>query len=372
MKIKLINILFACMIFASFLKADFNSLAYDRSSENILNSFGVSGTYLAKLKINTSLSPAKADERWDYFVEKFDSSYDFIPILKSMIAQAGIPQEFLFLAMAESEFSSKAYSPKKAAGIWQLMPKTAKQLGLKINEYVDERKDPIKSTQAAIKYLQFLYKITGQWYLAAMAYNCGVGRLQKAIKEAKTTDIGTLLDDHKKYLPRETRDYIRKILTMSIAFNNIDKLKSEDREYLLNRGAMNTLASVNIKAGTLLKDIADGAGISLDELKKYNRQFKYNFLPPGYDEYSVYIPYSHLAYFKQNFKQDFNSNQMFVLHKIKKGETLTSISKKYKVSITALKTTNKLKNSFLSINQKIIVPVIRSDYQKLAKNEIKH
>ncbi|PAF47640.1 lytic transglycosylase [Helicobacter sp. 12S02232-10] len=363
-------VLLTCLCSSSMLKADFNSLIYDRFSENILNSFGVSGTFLAELKVKNSFKTNSAEARWDYFLEKFDSSYEFIPILKSMMAQAGIPQEFLFLAMAESEFSTRAYSPKKASGIWQLMPVTAKQLGLKINDYIDERRDPIKSTQAAIKYLQFLYKLTGQWYLAAMAYNCGVGRLQKAIKKAQTSDINVLLDDKKKYLPKETRNYMRMILSMSVAFNNIDRFKSEDREYLLNRGAMNTLASVNVKAGTLLKTIAQGAGISLSELKKYNRQFRYDFLPPGYKEYTVYIPYEKLVYFKQNFKEDENPNEMFVLHKVKQGETLTSISKKYKVSIQELKITNNLKNSFLSINQKLIVPVIRKDHQKLAQNEV--
>lgn len=371
MKIKT-TLLLTCMLCVSHLKADFNSLTYDRFSENVLNSFGVSGTFLAQLRAKNSLKSSSAEARWDYFVEKFDSGYEFIPILKSMMAQAGIPQEFLFLAMAESEFSTRAYSSKKASGIWQLMPVTAKQLGLKINDYIDERRDPIKSTQAAIKYLQFLYKITGKWYLAAMAYNCGVGRLQKAIKKAKSSDIDVLLDEHKKYLPKETRNYIRMILSMSLAFNNIDRFKSDDREYLLNRGAMNTLVSVNVKAGTMLAVIAEGAGMSLEDLKKYNRQFRYNFLPPGFGEYAVYIPYEKLAYFKQNFQEDKNPNEMFVLHKVKQGETLTSIAKKYKVSIQEIKITNKLKNSFLSINQKLIVPVIRKDYRKLVRNEIRH
>lgn len=360
------------LLLASFLRADFNSLVYDRFSENVLNSFGVSGAFLAELRMKNSLKIGSAQSRWDYFLQKFDSSYEFIPILKSMITKAGIPQEFLFLAMVESEFSARAYSPKKASGIWQLMPATAKQLGLKINDYIDERRDPIKSTQAAIKYLKFLYKITGEWYLAAMAYNCGVGRLQRAIKEAKSTDINVLLDERKKYLPKETRRYITMILDMSLAFSNIDRLKSEDREYLLNRGAMGTLARVNVKAGTMLAIIAQGAGMELADLKKYNRHFRYNFLPPGRGEYAVYIPYKNLAYFRQNFEPDMNPNEIFILHKVKQGETLTSISKRYKVSIQEIKITNELKNSFLSINQKLIVPVIKKNYEKFAQNEAGH
>ena len=185
-----------------------------------------------------------------------------------MIVQAGIPQEFLFLAMAESGFSSRAYSKKRAVGIWQFMPYTAKDLGLVINDYVDERRDPIKSTQAAIKYLQFLYNATGQWYLAAMAYNCGLGRLKKAIERAGSSELEVLLDEREKYLPGETRQYIRTILSMSLAFSNTQKMQAVDREYLLNRRAFDTLAQVQIKGGTLLASIAAGAGMSLADIKK--------------------------------------------------------------------------------------------------------
>ena len=346
--------------------ADFNRLGYERHNEEVLNSFGVSGTFLARLQEKNATNPNRLHTKWDFFLEQFDNGYEFIPVLRSIMVEAGIPQEFLFLAMAESGFSVRAYSTKKAAGIWQIMPKTAKSLGLKINDYIDERRDPIKSTQAAARYLRYLYKNTGEWYLAAMAYNCGIGRLKNAIKKAGSSDIEVLLDEEKKYLPRETREYIRMILDMSLAFNNYEKLKNSDKKYLLNRGAADSIVGVQIQAGTMLDYIAEQLDMSLVELKKFNRQFRYDFLPPGAGDYTVYVPYEKLSYFRQAYVPHDNPNRMFALHEIKKGDTLIGLSQKYKVSVQDIKMANQSEHIFLKIKQKIIIPVVKSEYKKLA------
>lgn len=335
-----------------------------RTSESILNSFDLDASFLPTLNMSNAVYKRSVKARWDYFVEKFDKGYEIIPTLRLMMIEQGIPQEFLFLAMAESEFSMRAFSPKKASGIWQLMPKTAKEMGLKINDYIDERRDPIKSTKAAIKYLKFLKNITGEWYLAAMAYNCGVGRLQKAIKKAGSKDLEVLLDPQKAYLPRETRNYIRMILGMSLAFNDAYVLKNEDREYFLNRGAGSMIIGVDVQAGTPLVDVARAIGLDLKELKRYNKQFKYNFLPPGKGKYTVYIPYDKLALFRQDFHASHRANEMFVLHRVKKGETLSSIARKYKTNIKEIKNINEVKTSRLSIKQPLIIPVLKERYQK--------
>lgn len=333
----------------------------DNKSISTLNSFGVSEEFLASLKTNTILHSQSDDKRWARFVQQFDSSYEFIPIIRSMIAQGGIPQEFLFLAMAESGFSSRAYSRKKASGIWQFMSFTARDMGLIINDYVDERRDPIKSTKAAIRYLQYLYQATGEWYLAAMAYNCGLGRLNRAIAKAGTKDLNVLLDEKAKYLPAETRNYIRTILSMSLAFGNLQKMRDADREYLLNRGAMDTLAEVQVKGGTMLESIAAGAGMDMEDIKKYNRHIIYHFLPPNQQEYSVYIPYDRLAYFKQNFDQDNAKIAEFMFHRVKKGENLASIAKRYGITVATLKSTNNLSEKpRIVANQKLLVPLASS------------
>lgn len=334
-----------------------------RSSEGILNSFGLDVSFLLSINQSNATYDRSVQARWDYFVEKFDQGYEIISILRLMMAEAGIPQEFLFLAMAESEFSMRAFSPKKASGIWQLMPKTAKELGLQINDYIDERRDPIKSTKAAIKYLKYLKNATGEWYLAAMAYNCGIGRLQRAIKKAGTNDIAVLIDEKNLYLPKETRHYIKMILGMSLAFNNADVLKSEDKEYFLNRGASSTIAGVEVDAGTPLVEVAKSINLTLEELKKYNKQFKYSFLPPGKGKYTVYIPYDKLSAFRQDFQPTKNQNTMYVLHQVKKRETLYSIAKKYKTSIKELQSINEV-SRHISIKQSLVIPILKEKYKK--------
>ncbi|MGX2972520.1 transglycosylase SLT domain-containing protein [Helicobacter sp. T3_23-1059] len=345
-----------------FLSTTNGGFSPDNKSISTLNSFGVSEEFLASLKTNTILHSQSDDKRWARFVQQFDSSYEFIPIIRSMIAKGGIPQEFLFLAMAESGFSSKAYSRKKASGIWQFMSFTARDMGLIINDYVDERRDPIKSTKAAIRYLQYLYQATGEWYLAAMAYNCGLGRLNKAIAKAGTKDLNVLLDEKAKYLPAETRNYIRTILSMSLAFGNLQKMRDSDREYLLNRGAMDTLAEVQVKGGTMLESIAAGAGMDIEDIKKYNRHIIYHFLPPNQQEYSIYLPYDKLAFFKQNFDQDNAKIAQFMFHRVKKGENLASIAKRYGITVATLKSTNNLSEKpRITANQRLLVPLASSD-----------
>ncbi|WP_104741816.1 lytic transglycosylase domain-containing protein [Helicobacter ailurogastricus] len=338
----------------------------DSASLKTLNAFGVDGVFLASSANANTLESVQ--QTFDKLLQHYDANGVFIPTIKSMLIQANIPVEFLFLAMAESKFSVRAYSVKKAVGIWQFMPETAKMLGLKVNALVDERRDPIKSTQAAITYFKMLYKQTHQWYLVAMAYNYGLRRVLEAIQAADTDNINVLLDDDKKYLPQETRHYIRSILSLAIAFNNLDT--QDNKAYLLNRGARQTLASVSVKGGTLLSQVATSAHLSVSKVRAYNHQFRYNFLPTGAPS-MVYIPYENLAYFRQHYKP-----RGFIVrvinYRVKPRETLYSIAKKFHSSVALLRYTNNLKGSYLSRRQKLIVPVLshQAHHFKVAQNEV--
>ncbi|WP_237416259.1 lytic transglycosylase domain-containing protein [Helicobacter saguini] len=333
-----------------------NTQVINRFNEETISAFSIPTEYIATLEKEERLI-AFDTRKWQYLSRKFDNGYEFIPILRKMLFDADIPQEFLFLAMAESEFDARALSVKKAAGIWQFMPATARELGLKINDYIDERADPIKSTAAAIRYLQYLYNATGKWYLAAMAYNCGLGRLNRAIKEAGSDNVEVLLDEEAQYLPLETRDYLRKIISMSLAFSNAHELKQMDKEYMLNRGAADSIVVVSVKSGNSLKNIAKGANMSVDSLKNYNRHFKYDFVPLGSGDYQVYLPYEKLSYFKQHFKDVVEVTSLQATYIVKKGDTLSSIARKNNTSVDKLKSLNKLKSNNLSINQKLLIPL---------------
>lgn len=346
-------------------EGNFYAMTHNKNTNNVLNSFGVHTAYVTS--IFDSAKAQKINEKWAYFVKKFTNSYEFIPTLKNMMAKEQIPQEFLFLAMAESEFTPSAKSVKKAIGIWQIMPATARDLGLEINSYIDERKDPIKSTDAAISYLKYLYDATGEWYLAAMAYNCGLGRLKRGIEEAGgDSRIETLLNEEAQYIPAETRNYIRTILAMSLLFNDIDFLKAQNADYLLNRGATDSIVSVNVKGGVSLSSIAKSARLSLKELQKYNRHFNRSTLPPKNRYYNVYLPYDKLRFFKQNFSKKHYAESSLITHTVKKGETLSSIAQSYRVSIKELKELNGIEDSKINANQKLNIPILNAKKTKIA------
>ncbi|RAX58870.1 hypothetical protein CCZ01_01350 [Helicobacter monodelphidis] len=239
------------------------------------------------------------------FLKGFEGGERFIPLLKQKIKEAGIPQEFLYLALVESNFSPKSKSPKKATGIWQFMPKTAKMVGLRVDSQIDERLDPVRSTEGAIAYLKYLHDTFGKWYLAAIAYNCGDGRLMRAIEQAGTDELEVLLDSEEAYIPQESRNYIRKILYVSLLLSDVDALKEQGYEYLLNRGIGGpSISSIRVSASPLV-DIAKQAGMSVSELKKYNHHIKKGRLPKG-GVYNLYIPYESLSTYRSN---EFSSRQ---------------------------------------------------------------
>jgi membrane-bound lytic murein transglycosylase D len=285
-----------------------------------------------------------------------DDAYIYIPEVKKILSQYNIPAEFLYLAMAESNFSNRAYSKKRAAGLWQFMPRTGKSFGLKIDEYVDERRDPVKSTKAAAKYLSHLHERFGKWYLAAIAYNCGGGRLSKAIRRAGSDDLNILLDSKKRYIPRESRLYIRKILALSLIGYDDKFLLDSEYAHLLNRASAFSMSTIKLPSGESLRRLSKTIDLPLKTLKKLNRHLKYDFVPPYTNDYEIYIPYVKLNDFKQRYKRDSVEN-IYKVHVVTSGDNLSYIGKKYGVPYKVIMDFNKLKSSRLRLRQKLIVPI---------------
>ncbi|CAD7286432.1 lytic transglycosylase domain-containing protein [Campylobacter suis] len=280
--------------------------------------------------------------------------YNYIPNLKASIKEAGVPDSILYLAMIESGFSNHVVSSAKAVGMWQFMEKTARIHGLKIDKYVDERRDPIASTKAASTYLKDLKGQFGKWYLALMAYNCGEGRMRKGIKMAGTDDLATLLNPSKNYLPAETRNFIIKILRASFIAKDSEFLMSKDAKLLRSSGGLK-LAKVEVPGGTTLMQVGDSIGIGVAKLKSDNAHLNFVFTPPTVKKYYIYIPETKTELFAQNFKP-FTGKNNFYTYTVKKGDTLLGIAKKEGVSHRAIKDYNELKTNKVVINQKIIIP----------------
>lgn len=358
------------------------------------------------------------------FVKRYESTYTkklnkaelFIPQIKMVLKKNEIPSAFLFLAMAESNFILKAKSHRKAMGVWQFIPSTSKIYGLKIDDYVDERMDIIKSTQAATEYLNRLHNLFDKWYLAALSYNCGEGRviegitratldmyckdnncranktirkyrrtiknyqakkvkfreLYKIYKVVKNWDYKPDIDEllitqrglKRQYIPKESRDYIQKIISLAM-MNNSDYLMNDEHNHLLNRGISAPIATVQVKGGMLLKNIAEVIGVSKKEIMYLNPHIKRNIIPPAEKEYDIYIPYSQLSRFNANIKSI--RPNVFEFHIVKRGESLHSIGKKYGVKYKYIKKFNLLKTNVLSVNQYLVIP-IDPDIYKRPKN----
>jgi len=275
--------------------------------------------------------------------------------------------------MVESGFSSDAVSPKKAVGLWQFMPATAKDYNLSICNSYDERCDTISATSAAINYLNKLHKQFGKWYLAAMAYNCGEGCVSKAIKSAGTDELSILLDSRSKYLPRETREYIKKILLVAMIGENFT-LGFGNFE---NDGLEEKLIQVEVHPGTSLKYIAAILKMNEEKLLDLNRGLKNDIVPHDRPVHKIMIPIEKIYAFYLRYDQQVSSKQQLVSskrykshmvsHNITLGETLESIAKLYEADVEEIKMSNHLTNEYLTVGNMLVIPVTQDIFEKVAQ-----
>ncbi|MDY0116515.1 MAG: transglycosylase SLT domain-containing protein [Sulfurimonadaceae bacterium] len=338
------------------LYGNLTNFANNQKEIALLNSFDIEPSFLYDPIMNQMRNKNNAVYKNNHFFKAMEEAYLFIPTIKQILIENDIPLEFLYLVMAESNFSNKAYSNKRASGLWQFMPETGKLYGLKIDEYVDERRDPIKSTVAAAKFLTDLHKRFGKWYLAAIAYNCGGGRLNRAITQAGNDDLKILLDKDKKYIPKESRFYIRKIVALALVGYDEDYMLESEYEYLLNRASAYSIAKVNLASGESLRRVSKLTGIPLSELHKLNRHLKYDFVPPYKGGYDIYIPYIKLSDFKQKYTPDKVQN-IYKIHVVTSGDNLYNIGRQYNVSYKVIMDFNKMKSSKLSLKQRLVIPI---------------
>lgn len=341
------------------------------------------------------------------YVRKFNEASLFVPRLKEILKEQEIPDTFLYMAMAESNFTLDAKSRVRAMGLWQFMSGTAKRFGLKNDVYVDERMDLVKSTYAATRYLKYLHKKFDKWYLAAIAYNCGEGRVIEAITRATLDmyvakygkknkhyqdikkyrrtirlyqqkrvkfkevnkiykvvkkwdvkpDIYQMLVVQKKirrqYIPNESREYIRKIISLAM-MNNQNFITANNNSHLRNLGFSSAIATVDVKGGLHIRNIADAIGMSTKDLLKLNKHIKRFVVPTNVKTYPIHIPYSRLSRYTLN--KDNIRPTYYVIHSVKKGESLSSIGRKYGIPYGHIKRHNQLKSNFLKLKQKLVIP----------------
>ena len=283
------------------------------------------------------------------------------PLIKGYLMDQGLSDLFIYLSMVESGLSTDIVSSKKAVGLWQFMPATAQHYKLEVCNSFDERCDPISATNAAIAYLNKLHAEFGRWYLAAIAYNCGEGRLHRAIREAGSDALEILTDERDRYLPKETRNYIRKILLTAMIGEGkfIDySVRSEENNEKLVR--------VEISGGTDLEKLAKTLKMKPIALINMNKQFKRGIVPDDKSLYTLMIPEAkmirfYLKYELKETQRQFKPN--LISHIVQMGDTLESIAKTYHSSVEEIKAANNLEDDFLELGAILLVPVSRKTFE---------
>lgn len=237
------------------------------------------------------------------------------------------------------------------------MPNTGKLHGLKITPYVDERRDHLMSTRAAIAYLSQLHRQFGKWYLAIIAYNCGDGRLASAIRKAKSDDLSILSNPYKGYLPSESRRYIRKIVALALLASDQVFLEQIQYDHLIGVALENPIATIYLPEGEDIDHIAAVLEMPKKKLLLLNTHLKRGITPPSKNMYPVYIPEKKLELFRQLYRTK-TLKGYFVMHKIKSGENLATLSKRFNVTPAAIVDENMMDDKAeLEVNKRVKIPI---------------
>ena len=207
----------------------------------------------------------------------------YLPMIKEVFQEYGLPEDLAYLAMIESGFTTNAYSPAHACGMWQFIKGTGARYGLAMDSYVDERRDPEKSTKAAAKYLLDLYKQFGSWYLAAASYNCGEGRVQKELNKSNHKNFWELSDN--QCLPNETKNYVPQLIAATIIAKNPEKFGFKGVPYLPPLA----VDKVQVKEPTSLRAAAVAVNVPVEEVQSLNPELLRGVTPPD-GSYTLKLP----------------------------------------------------------------------------------
>ncbi len=296
----------------------------------------------------------------DRFVTWLARSGRYIPFMKKLLKEQGLPEDLVYMALIESGFDPYAHSRSKAVGPWQFIYLTGKRYGLKVNWWVDERRDPEKSTIAAAKYLKDLYEMFACWYLAAAGYNAGEYKIIRAMKRYQTEDFWKLTKQ--RYLKRETKDYVPLVIAAALVAKDPEKYGFTGIEYQEPL----RYERARVPELTDLSHIAKACEVSLEEIKELNPELRRRVTPPHELEYEIKIPFTKKDLFLKNFEamQPLEKFQ-FKTHVVKKGETLKGIARLYWVDIDPLLEINRMKKtSRLSTGIILSIPIAKDEVIK--------
>ena len=312
-----------------------------------------------------SFSP-EGERLYRYYLEKYRSpewimwlktvterASWYIDFIEQEIDENSVPPELAFLPVTESAYKTHALSVSYAAGLWQFMMNSISPYDMKVNEWVDERRDFWKATEGAVAKLKYNYSVLDDWLLAIAAYNCGLGRMQRTIAASGINDFWELAD--RGLLPKQTIHYIPRFLAISriMMYSGREKVSDSWNDPV-------RWERVRLKDSVSVSRLAAKAAIASETIRKANPELNYDITPPGKYNYFLKVPEGKGSEILKALSDSKNSLMRFYMYKIKKGDTLYDLSRHYGVSVSMIRSYNRyLDPSKLQVNQKILVPAVK-------------
>lgn len=288
----------------------------------------------------------------DFIGEGLQRAHRYLPMVRQIFAEEGLPEELVYVPLVESAFKTNALSRVSARGLWQFMPATGREYGLQQTFFVDERSHPEKSTRAAAKYLKVLHGMfDGDWNLALASYNAGPGRVQRAIRRAGGVNDFWRLSASTRYLPRETRNYVPMIMAAILIARNPQLYGFHEI------GVMAPFAyeTVEVPDALDLKILAEWGGVTVDEIRALNPDLRRTSTPRG--GHALRVPAGTAASIERQMASADALFVQFTMHTVRRGDTLSAIARRYRVSVAELRDANELgTRSILRVNQTLLVP----------------
>lgn len=277
----------------------------------------------------------------------FSRASYYLPVMRKMFADSGLPLDLAYLPLIESGFNPLAYSYAHASGIWQFISSTGKLYGLRHNYWLDERRDPLKATQAAISYLKKLYGDFSNWHLALAAYNCGENGVGRCIKRHKTNDFWKLP------LPNQTKSYVPFYLAaVTIAKN------PKCFNVVMPPSDTFALDTVQLNTSIVLNDIADGLGVPLDTLKKINPHILRWCTPPDDSNTVLYLPKGQKQAFVDFYlKLPEEKKVKWCRYRVKPGDNIQRIALQYNITVDCITAVNHLQKNRLENDKALFLPM---------------
>jgi len=288
-------------------------------------------------------------------------------IIQNVLDEKNLPTDLLYLAMIESGFNPRAYSYARASGLWQFIYSTGAHYGLRSDWWFDERRDPLLSTHAATEHLQDLYDRFGDWYLALAGYNCNPKKIERRMRQYNTSDFWQL-----KRLPRQTRNYIPTFLAAKIIADNPQRYG-----FFVEKMSPVYYDTVLISECVDLDVVAQCVNTTFSQIKDLNPAIRRWCTPPGVKNFVLNIPSGAKELFWSNYKNiPDQKKRSWVRHRVRSGETLSEIARKYGTTIAIVKSQNHIRGTLIRAGQYLVIPVPQnknyySSYRTYAKTTTK-